>query len=206
MGGDSMKVIGVTGGIGAGKSTVVNFATEHFPVASILTDEVAREQMKQGEIAYQRVIDHFGKDILFPDGEINRALLAKIVFANPDKVRLLNSLTHPLVKEEVLRRIDEFRQSGSYQAVLIETALLFDAGFDHICDETWFIDANRHTRKERLQKQRHYSNEKIEQIFESQNEEKAKKLSTHIIYNENNSSSKDLYNRLKQLLKETTCM
>lgn len=180
-----MKVIGVTGGIGAGKSTIIQMAKENFPVAVILTDDVAKKQMEPGGCSYTEVVKTFGSEILDEDGWINRNRLAAIVFLDHDKLKQLNQITHPNVWDETITRIQDFRNDPRIMAVLVETALLFDAGFDRMCDETWYIDASESTRRRRLMASRGYTKEKVDEIFQRQHFiEQAKEKSDYVIMNE----------------------
>ncbi len=196
-----MKVIGVTGGIGSGKSTVVNLAKEYFPVEMIQTDDVAKEQMKSSGCSFARVVEMFGEEILGEDGEIDRARLASIVFSNQENVKRINSITHPNVRVETLAKIEEYRKNKTIKAVLVETALLFEAQFDVFCDETWCVYASEATRRKRLQQTRGYSVEKIDAILRNQDkDEYVKMLCTHVIRNEDGTSKEDLLNILKKIL------
>lgn len=196
-----MKVIGVTGGIGSGKSTVVNLAKEYFPVEIIQTDDVAREQMKSSGCSFARVVEAFGDQILGEDGEIDRARLAKIVFSKDENVKKINSITHPNVRVQTLEMIENYRKNPAVKAVLVETALLFEAAFDVFCDETWCVWASEETRRERLLHSRGYSNEKIDAIFSKQDkEEYAKEHCTHVIINEKDESKEELLKTLKKIL------
>ncbi|MBO5199279.1 MAG: dephospho-CoA kinase [Lachnospiraceae bacterium] len=194
-----MLVIGITGGIGSGKSLVVKLLTEHFAVAAIDTDTLAKELMKKGRASYNRVVEHFGTELLQADGEIDRERLSKLVFADQAKLALLNSLTHPAVHEEVLSLIRKYRESGRYQAVLVETALLIEAGYQSFCDEIWYVHAKEEVRRARLKESRGYSDEKIDSIFAKQkSEEEFYRYATWII--ENNAGEEEVLRELKQVM------
>lgn len=196
-----MKVIGVTGGIGAGKSTVIKIARENFPVAVIYTDDVAKEQMKKGGCSYFDVVKEFGEGILDEEGEIDRSKLAEIVFSDDFKVQKINQITHPNVKRYTLSKIEEYRQSGIYQAVLVETALLFEAKFDQFCDITLFIDASEEVRRKRLIYSRNYTEEKIDAILEKQrNVSYAKQHCSFLIRNDENTRMEDIVEKLKMII------
>lgn len=99
-----MKVIGITGGIGSGKSLVADIMIKKYNAYFINTDRIAYEQMLPGGISYKGVVDYFGKEILKEDGTIDRSKLSKIVFSDKEKLRKLNSLTHPNVLTEVKKK------------------------------------------------------------------------------------------------------
>jgi dephospho-CoA kinase len=196
-----MKVIGLTGGIGAGKSTVAMLCKENFKVAVIETDQVAKDQMMPGGCSYEGVVQEFGRSILKEDGEIDRAALAKIVFADPDHVKKINAITHPNVKTYTLQEIKRLSETNGYEAVLVETALLFEAKFDEFCDETWCVYASLETRKRRLYETRGYSMEKIDAILSNQDKDQfAITHCTHVIENEDSTSREQLIPQLREIL------
>ena len=100
-----MKVYGITGGAGTGKSEVIKMLQENFGGCVIMSDEVARELMQKGNISYQLIVEYFGRDILMDDGEIDRKKLADHVFNNKEALEKLNSMTHPYVKDEIRKLI-----------------------------------------------------------------------------------------------------
>ena len=129
-------VIGVTGGVGSGKSTVLNFLRDGYRAQIIEEDQVARELMEPGGACYQAVTEAFGPEILAEDGQINRKELAALVFSDEAKRKQLNSLTHPLVEREVRRRI------AAYDGLsVVETALPREAGLRSIQSITIVIIA-----------------------------------------------------------------
>jgi dephospho-CoA kinase len=196
-----MKVIGLTGGIGAGKSTIAKLCMEYFRVAVIETDQVAKDQMKPGGCSYDAVVKEFGAKILQLNGEINRQSLAELIFSDPTKVEWMNAITHPKVKEFTLQEIKLLRETGEYEAVLVETALLFTADFDKFCDETWCVYASEETRRARLVLTRGYTNEKIDAIFLHQEKDQyAIEHCTQLIVNEDNTTKEELLLRLREIL------
>ena len=195
-----MKVIGLTGGIGAGKSTIANLCQDNFKAAVIETDQVAKDQMRPGGCSYDEVVREFGCEILQPNQEIDRAMLAKIIFSDPRKVKRMNAITHPLVKEFTLQEIQRLKDTNLYEAVLVETALLFEAKFDVFCDETWCVYASKETRKARLYQNRGYSHEKIEAIFLNQDKDQyAMEHCTHLILNEDDTTKEALLRTLREI-------
>ena len=99
-----MKVYGITGGAGTGKSEVIRMLQDDFRGYVIMADEVARELTQKGHVSYRLIVDYFGRDILMEDGEIDRRKLADHVFNNEEALEKLNSMTHPYVKEEIKRQ------------------------------------------------------------------------------------------------------
>jgi dephospho-CoA kinase len=180
-----MKVIGITGGIGSGKSLVADIMIKKYKAYQINSDRIAREQMMPGGISYNGVVEYFGRDILMEDGTIDKGRLSKIVFNDKDKLLKLNSLTHPNVLIEVQRIIAEKRERGNTPYCIIETALMIEAGYDFICDEVWYVHSPHNIRRERLKQYRNYTDEKIDAIFKSQSkEEDFFKAYKKVIYND----------------------
>ncbi|MBR4777570.1 MAG: dephospho-CoA kinase [Lachnospiraceae bacterium] len=167
-----MKIIGLTGGIGNGKSFVARVAEKNFPILHINTDEIARTQMQKGGKSFIRVVEEFSPlsdKLLNTDGEINRQELSRLVMADRGLLDRLDEITHPAVIEEIKEIIEKEKASGRYSAVLIETALIYEAGIDSICDEVWYVYAPEGTRRRRLMTERGYTQETIDSFFMNQN-------------------------------------
>ncbi len=161
-----MKIIGITGGIGSGKTLVTKLLEEEGAYIAN-TDRIAKELMEPGQASYIDVVEYFGKDILLEDKTIDSNRLSKIVFKDEKKLKILNSLTHPKVLEVVQEEIEEKRKEG-WKYFVIETALMIESGYDTICDQVWYVYAPEKMRRDRLKKSRDYSDLKIDSIFESQ--------------------------------------
>jgi dephospho-CoA kinase len=166
-----MKVIGLTGGIGSGKSLVAKILQEKYDADILLTDDIARKQMEPGGASYQEVVEYFGKGILTEDGSIDRKKLAQIVFEDKEKRLKINEITHPKVLDEVMRTIQTLKNGSQVPYLVVETALMIEAGFDCICDEVWYVFTPEDERRNRLKKERNYSDEKIDSIFSNQSRE-----------------------------------
>lgn len=158
-------ILGVTGGVGCGKSTVLGVLRDRWGAEIIEADALAKELMMPGGSAYRAVVQAFGTDILVPDtGEIDRGKLAAIVFADEAKRQLLNALTHPLVKEEAERRIE----ASAAPVVVYESAIPREAMLRELCDEVWYVHTSDEVRIARLMATRGYSREKCLAIMASQ--------------------------------------
>lgn len=162
-----MKVIGVTGGVGAGKSTVLRYLEERYCARVIQADQTGHEVMEPGEEAYGRVVAEFGGQILSADGRIDRRVLGGLVFADGEKLKKLNAIVHPAVKKEILKRIAQAGAENEAYTV-VEAALFFEEKYDAFCDETWYIYTNEAERRRRLKRSRGYSDERINQIVRNQ--------------------------------------
>lgn len=146
-----MKVIGLTGGIGSGKSTVSGFLAE-LGALIIDADKVGHALLKPDTEIWREVVAAFGRQILTPDGEISRKKLASIVFGSPGRLKLLNRLMHPEMKKKVMARLLEYRRQGA-GVVVLEAALLVKAGWTELADEVWVTTASETTVLERLEQQ-----------------------------------------------------
>lgn len=158
------KILGITGGVGSGKSAVLTILQQEYGAEVIQADVVAHELMEPGQDVYRQIVAAFGEEILQKDGQINRAALGRLVFGQAEKRRLLNSLTHPAVKQEILRRISDSQQ----HLLVIEAALLLEEHYDAICDEIWYVYADQETRFARLLHSRGYTRERTQAIMDSQ--------------------------------------
>jgi len=162
-----MRTIGITGGVGAGKSMVLQYLKEKYGVQLILADQVGHEVMEPGKKAYHAVLEEFGKVILSENGEIDRNVLGAIVFSDKKKLEKLNGIIHPEVKKEILSRIDQAKREG-VPCVAVEAALFLEENYDAFCSETWYIDTDKERRKNRLKENRGYSDERIDAIMANQ--------------------------------------
>lgn len=167
----SMRVIGITGGIGTGKSTVLKLLKEEYGAYIVETDKLAHRLMGPGENAYQRIVDTFGGAVLYEDGTINREKLGRLVFSHPAELEKLNKIVHPAVKEYILRDIEAKKKENQIDYYVIEAALLIEDGYKAICDEMWYIYTSREERLRRLLVSRGGSREKWEQVIGSQSSE-----------------------------------
>lgn len=165
-----MRIIGITGGVGSGKSAVAQLLKDHFNASLFFTDESAKALYVKGQKGYERLVGLFKDEILDDDKEIDRGKLAAIVFNDPDMLKKVNSLIHPLVWDEALRFIESNRKKGA-ELLVIESAILIEAGYKKLCDEVWYVKADETVRRERLKKDRGYSDERIDGVFANQADE-----------------------------------
>ena len=165
-----MKIIGITGGVGCGKSRVLRYLKEHYGASVYEADQIAKDLQEPGTECYKQIIADFGAGILQEDGRIDRPALAEIVFGHSKELEKLNAALHPAVKEEVRRRIEEEKKRGTALFIL-EAALLLEDGYDRICDEIWYIYAAEEIRTERLMASRGYSAGRIQRMMASQRSE-----------------------------------
>ncbi len=162
-----MKVIGITGGVGAGKSQVLEYLSDKYGATICMTDEVAKRLQKNGGECFAPIVEHFGEDILDETGELNRSKLAGIVFTNNEELEVLNQIVHPAVKAEVKRMIAEEAKKGT-KLYIVESALMVEEDYGEICDELWYVYVQDSVRKNRLIYGRGYDSKKVDDIIASQ--------------------------------------
>ena len=163
-----MFVLGITGGIGAGKSLVLSIIDEEFDAYIVEADKLAHKLMLKGEDAYSQIIYTFGDEILDPDSEqIDRSILGKLVLSDKEKLASLNAIMHPAVKKYIIDDI-KLKEDAGTKLYVIEAALLIQDGYKSICDEIWYISADREVRIQRLIESRGYSREKAEAFLLNQ--------------------------------------
>ncbi len=167
-------VIGITGGVGAGKSTILSYLESRYGAVIIIADLVAKALMEPGGKTYEAILSRFGKDLVMTDGRIDTALLSKRIFEQGYGTSEINEMVHPAVIRcirNILLKEQEKAQnepSDALHLVVIEAALLFEGHGDELCDEVWYIHADRETRIKRLQASRAYSREKCLAIMDKQ--------------------------------------
>lgn len=163
----NMIIIGVTGGMGAGKSRVLAYLEEKWNARTIRLDDISRELLAKNGLCYEETIHIFGKKIVKPDGNLDRALIAKMIFEDSRLRDRLNALVHPAVKAQVRWLAEEMRQIDA-GLLVVEAALLIEGGYKEICDEIWYIYADEKVRRERLRESRGYTDERIDGTFATQ--------------------------------------
>lgn len=159
--GDTM-VIGLIGGIGSGKSTVLNYLKRNYDAYIIQSDHVAKEVMLPGNQVFEQISETFPQVIV--DGKIDNERLSKIVFSDKEKLDLLNAITHPGTVAEIISRIN----GSDNNIIVVESALLIGSGVEQYCDEIWFVYCEIEKRIDRLMKDRGYSRDKAERIIRNQ--------------------------------------
>ncbi len=193
-----MKVIGITGGVGSGKSRVLAYLEEAYGAVICQMDETARSLQKKGTRCFERIVEVFGHEILDAQGELDRAALGSIVFASEEKLAQLNGIVHP----EVIRHVAKDIQSKEAQGrslYVVEAALLPDVGKE-LCDELWYIYADESVRRERLKASRGYTDEKISQMIASQPQEERFRSTCSVVI-DNSGSFEDTMKQIGDRLK-----
>ena len=182
-----MKIIGITGGVGSGKSRVLNELKVQYGAYIIEADKLAHELMEPGKVIYEEIVTAFGEVILCEEEPhvIDRVKLGKIVFSDKKYLDVLNKIVHPLVKKSILMSIRQAKEKGDVRLFVIEAALLIEDEYKSICDELWYIWVDKETRIKRLMLQRNYTKEKSVSIMNNQSSDEFYKENCDFIIDNN---------------------
>ncbi len=195
-----MQVIGITGGVGAGKSVILEYLKGNYKVRNLEADRIAEMLMKPGTECYDKLMKFLPVEIYNDDETINRSKLAEKLFESPKLRQEVNQVVHPAVKAYIQERIEEQRQMRILDYVIIEAALLIEDHYDKICDEIWYVYATEEVRRQRLLDSRGYTPAKIEQIFESQMPEEEYRAHCQVVI-DNNGTKEEAFYQVAQVIK-----
>ena len=190
------KIIGITGGIASGKSTVTNFLREKgFQVVD--ADAVVHQLQRPGGRLYQLLVQHFGQEIILENGELNRPLLASLIFSNPEEREWSKQTQGEIIREELATLRDQLAQTEAI--FFMDIPLLFEQDYSAWFDETWLVYVDRAVQVERFMKRDQLSKDGAESRLAAQwSLEEKKKLATHIL--DNNGSRDQLVSQVVRLL------
>lgn len=192
-------IIGITGGIGTGKSTVLKILKDRYYFHVFEADKMGHEVIKPGTKAHDDIVNYFGYDILKPDEFIDRGILGEMAFNDSEKLEYLNGIIHPAVIKEIKQRIKRIASNEEDANFVVEAALLFESGFDSICDQIWYVYADNDTRRKRIKEERGLSDEKIDSIISHQLNEEEFKRRADVVLDNSNSFDKTI-EQLEKLL------
>lgn len=190
------KIIGITGGIASGKSTVTNFIRKQgFQVVD--ADAVVHQLQKPGGRLFQALVQHFGQEIILENGELNRPLLASLIFSNPEEREWSKQIQGEIIREELVTLRDKLAKTES--VFFMDIPLLFEQDYVSWFDETWLVYVDRDVQVERLMKRDQLSIDKAESRLAAQwTLEKKKHLASHVL--DNNGSRDQLLSQVVPLL------
>ena len=218
-----MRFIGITGGVGAGKSAILSYLANKPNTKVLLADEIAHELMEPGTDCYRKIVETFAGEDIFEGAEHNadapnvfqtaegvslveenrpfhRGKLAQVIFSDEDKREQLNAIVHPAVKEYVRAVFKEECEKKQLKLLVLEAALLIEEKYDEICDELWYIYTSTENRRARLKESRGYSDEKIDSIFASQLKEEEFRSATSVTI-DNNGDLEETYQQIEKALR-----
>ena len=194
-----MRIIGLTGGIASGKSSVASLL-ERLGAAVVDADQLAREVVQPGEDALAGIVAAFGERVLNGDGTLNRAALGEVVFADPEARRILESITHPAIRRRAEERLARLRESGTRTAFYV-APLLIEAGITSRVHEVWVVYLDQETQLQRLMARDGLGREAaLARIASQMPMEEKKRLGRIVI--DNRGSEEDLEARVSQLWRE----
>lgn len=165
-----MRIIGITGGVGAGKSEILKYLEEKYRAVVTQADLVGHQVMEPGNVCYEPVLSLFGDSVKNQDGTLNRRAIGQKIFGKEELRCRLNAVIHPAVKNFIRSRIAEEQKKGT-NLFVIEAALLIEDDYGAICDEMWYIYTSEPVRRGRLKESRGYTDEYISGIMKSQSTE-----------------------------------
>lgn len=177
---DNKYVIGLTGGIGCGKTMVLEHLKTKYNAFVIEADKIGHQIMDFDTKGYDMVVKAFGDEIVNREGAtpyIDRKILGQIVFNHKEKLELLNSITHPLIH----KRIEELIANCNKKLIVIEAAILLETSLKELCNTLWYVYANESIRLERLQKYRDINEQKAIQVMKNQQTDKEFRSACHVI-------------------------
>ena len=199
-----MRVIGITGGVGAGKSEILAYIKEHYNCQIILADKVAHQVEEPGQKCHDELVALLGEDILNPDRTIQKAKMAEKIFADKDVLEKVNAIVHPAVKEFIVQEIADRKAEGKLDFLFIEAALLIEDGYGQIVDELWYIYTKTEIRRERLKASRAYSDEKKDQILQKQLTEEVFRQHCKVVI-DNSGRLEDAHKQIDEKLGDYLC-
>lgn len=194
-----MKIIGITGGVGAGKSQVLSYIKDNFNCIVVLADDIANKLKEPNEVCYLPMLEVLGTDVLDDTGAIDKKKMAQVIFSNPEILEKVNAIIHPAVIDRIKQMADDARDSGKIDYFFIEAALLIENGFNDYVDEMWYIYARDEVRRLRLKESRGYSDEKIDSIMASQLSEQEFRDNTDAVI-DNSDDLNSTYRQIDRLL------
>ena len=195
-----MLNIGLTGGIGCGKSTVTKILAE-LGATVMDADKIAHSTYAPGGPAYDGVLAAFGKDVLAPDGSIDRSKLGPIVFKEPAKLTKLTDAVWPATKNRIREMIAEARAKGERRPIVVEAAILIEANWQSVFDEIWLITAAKDFVIARVERERGLKPEQTEARIKAQlSDDERRKHATVVI--ENNGTIDELKDQLARIWAE----
>ena len=195
-----MKILGITGGVGAGKSTVLEYLASGYGALIISCDEVGRALQQPGGSCFDGMVSLFGTEVLKEDRSLDREKISRKVFEDKELLERLNGLIHPAVRQEVERLTMEASKEGRPLAV-VESAILLECGYDRICDEIWYIHTDIEKRIRRLAISRGYTREKTLRVAGAQKSEEYFREHCSLVIDNSSDDPEDTYRQIDEGLR-----
>ena len=192
-----MKIIGLTGGIASGKSTVTKYLRQQ-GYTVVDCDKIAWELAEPDRSIWQVYFARYGSKVINPDRSLNRQAVADIVFRDKKELDAINSLVHPLIKDEMMSQVKAASDEGE-TVIFLDVPLLFEASYDKLVDEKWLVYVSRDTQLRRLMSRNDFSHDEAVRRIDSQMSLEEKKKLSDVIIN-NNADRKRLRRQLDEKL------
>lgn len=198
--GEKMKVIGVTGGIGSGKSALLTVVEKEYNCIVLRADDIANFLKEPGQRCFDPLVKLLGIDVLDENGVIDKSIMSDKIFGNKALLETVNQIVHPAVKNYICERIQEEREKKQLDYVFVEAALFIEAGYRNIVDSLWYIYAREEVRIDRLKEGRGYVLAKIQSIMSKQLPEETFRRYCDVVID----NSDDMEKSMEQVRKELT--
>ena len=193
-----MKVIGLTGGTGSGKSTVAAYLEKKGCII-IDADKISRDLTKPGGEALEPIRRRFGADVFFEDGSLDRKKLGGIVFSDDAKLRSLEEITTDIVIKKILEKVEHLKKNGFNGTVILDAPLLFECGMKDCTDENWLVTCDLENRIQRLIDRDGISRQSIlDRMANQLSDEQKRMMADRVI--ENSGSLTELYSRIDRFI------
>lgn len=181
-----MKIIGVTGGMGSGKSTVSQILND-LGASVINADSIAREVVSKGGKPLEEIVEYFGMGILDKNGELDRRKLGNIVFNNPEKLNTLNIITHKHIAEKIHEKVESLKNESNTSVVAIDAPIPIEYGFLDLCDTVWVVVADAKVRIKRVMERDNLSyDEALSRLKAQKRDEEYLKMADEVLVNNGN--------------------
>lgn len=200
-----MKVIGITGGVGSGKSAVLHAIGESYRCRMLLADDIANYLKEPGQSCYEPLVKLLGKEVLNEGGFIDKKKMSDAIFKNNELLEMVNAIVHPAVKNYIWQCIGEERAKKEVDFVFVEAALFIEAGYRDMVDSLWYIYADLNVRIARLTQGRGYNLDKIYSIMDKQLKEEAFRAACDVVL-DNSSSLEETMEQVKRNLETNEIM
>ncbi len=196
-----MQVIGITGGVGAGKSAILEYLEQNYRVKNLIADKIAKRLMEPGSECYRKLLKFLPVEVYNDDETINRGALSAAIFSSDELRVRVNEVMHPAVKEYIIGQIAEQERMGILDYVIVEAALLIEENYGEICDELWYVRTSEEIRKKRIMRSRGYSEEQVENMFRSQLSDSEYRKHCQVVI-ENNGTREETFYQVAQAIKQ----
>lgn len=191
------KVIGLTGGIACGKSTISEILRD-LGAEIIDADLIARKIVQRGKPVLKEIVKTFGDEILLENGELDRKKLGNIVFNDEESLKKLNQITHPIIKDQIKKEIDRHKKDSNSNIIVVDAALLIEMNMTSFVDEVWLVVVPVHIQRKRLEERENINEKEANKRIEAQASLEEKLVFADRVI-DNSGDEEDLKKQVKKL-------